>query len=179
MYRHSDTQEIQLTWLTVCNVGCFVEEPFAVDHPSGGTLKRATPPDTPPSHPKSIGENWPEQQVVQDGSSDTASDVASPSVKPLNFASVPVSESVSNTIIMVHYHVEFRFCNKFFPRCIRQKSFLSEMITFLAKIERQRLTKIMFELNIMSNKSYDKFSKWEKLNFVMLETGIYFGFIEN
>lgn len=69
------------------------EEPFAVDHPSGGTLKRATPPDTPPSHPKSIGENWPEQQVVQDGSSDTASDVASPSVKPLNFASVPVSES--------------------------------------------------------------------------------------
>lgn len=32
----------------------------------------------------------------------------------------------------------------------------------------------------MSNKSYhDKFSKWEKLNFVMLETGIYFGFIEN
>lgn len=68
------------------------EEPFAVDHPSGGTLKRATPPDTPPSHPQSIGENWPEQ-VVQDGSSDTASDVASPSVKPLNFASVPVSES--------------------------------------------------------------------------------------
>lgn len=39
----------------------------------------------------------------------------------------------------------------------------------------------MFELNIMSNKfkSYDKFSKWEKLNFVILETGIFFGFIEN
>lgn len=34
----------------------------------------------------------------------------------------------------------------------------------------------MFELNIMSNKSYDKFSKWEKLNFVILETGIFFGF---
>lgn len=33
----------------------------------------------------------------------------------------------------------------------------------------------MFELNIMSNKSYDKFSKW----FVILETGIFFGFIEN
>lgn len=32
----------------------------------------------------------------------------------------------------------------------------------------------MFELNIMSNKSYDKFSKWEKLNFVILETGIFF-----
>lgn len=30
----------------------------------------------------------------------------------------------------------------------------------------------------MSNKSYDKFSKWEKLNFVILETGIFFGFIE-
>lgn len=104
MYRHSDTQEIQLTWPTVCNVGCFVEEPFAVDHPSGGTLKRATPPDTPPSHPKSIGENWPEQQVVQDGSSDTASDVASPSVKPLNFASVPVSESVSEFSKQYHYH---------------------------------------------------------------------------
>nr|XP_022293377.1 ralBP1-associated Eps domain-containing protein 1-like isoform X1 [Crassostrea virginica] len=68
------------------------EEPFAVDHPSGGTLKRATPPDTPPSHPKSLGENWPEP-TPQDGSSDTASDVASPSIKPLNFASVPVSES--------------------------------------------------------------------------------------
>lgn len=37
----------------------------------------------------------------------------------------------------------------------------------------------MFEFNIMSNKSYDKFFKWEKLNFVMLEIGIYFGFIEN
>lgn len=47
-----------------------------------------------------------------------------------------------------------------------------------AKIDK-RLTKIMFELNIMSNKSYDKFSKWEKLNFVILETGIFFGFIEN
>lgn len=95
---------------------CFVEEPFAVDHPSGGTLKRATPPDTPPSHPQSIGENWPEQ-VVQDGSSDTASDVASPSVKPLNFASVPVSESVSE-VSNYHpslwlYQIDFLFDNDF------------------------------------------------------------------
>lgn len=36
----------------------------------------------------------------------------------------------------------------------------------------------MFEFNIMSNKSYDKFFKWEKLNFVILEIGIFFGFIE-
>ncbi|XP_048767449.2 ralBP1-associated Eps domain-containing protein 1-like isoform X3 [Ostrea edulis] len=67
------------------------EEPFAVDHPTGGTLKRATPPDTPPSHPQSLAETW--EPIVQDASSDAASDVASPSVKPLNFASVPVSES--------------------------------------------------------------------------------------
>lgn len=43
----------------------------------------------------------------------------------------------------------------------------------------KRLIKIMFEFNIMSNKSYDKFFKWEKLNFVILEIGIFFGFIEN
>ncbi|XP_062567996.1 ralBP1-associated Eps domain-containing protein 1-like isoform X1 [Saccostrea cucullata] len=67
------------------------EEPFAVDHPSGGTLKRATPPDTPPSHPQSISESL--EPTGQDASSDTASDIASPSVKPLNFASIPVSES--------------------------------------------------------------------------------------
>lgn len=84
---------------------CLTEEPFAVDHPTGGTLKRATPPDTPPSHPQSLAETW--EPIVQDASSDAASDVASPSVKPLNFASVPVSESVSIFALVLSSYMYF------------------------------------------------------------------------
>lgn len=50
---------------------------------------------------------------------------------------------------------------------------------FFSKHWKAKIDKNHVELNIMSNKSYDKFSKWEKLNFVILETGIFFGFIEN